>query len=319
MSTTTLSCDHHTGVTREDVAFSSDGQRCDGWLYRPPGPGPHPCVVLAHGIGGIRSAALPDFATRFAAAGFGALSFDYRHLGTSAGQPRGLIDIKRQRADFRAAIDVARRIDGIDHERIALWGTSFGGGHVLATAARDHRVAAAIIQNPFVDGPAAAGAAIRSAGRRHAYRLAWRAVRDKLRERRGGDPLRVDLAGPPGSMALMTTPDAVTGFEAILPADAVGFEPAVPARIVLQMRADRPVRRANLVACPLLVCICEGDVIVPPQSAIKVAENAPRGELRRYPIGHFDLFHNPWFDRVVADQIAFLRRTLGEPNTTGGE
>jgi uncharacterized protein len=319
MSTTTISCDRHTGVTREDVAFSSDGQRCDGWLYRPPDPGPYPCVVLAHGIGGIRSAALPDFATRFAAAGFAALTFDYRYLGTSEGQPRGLIDIKRQRADFRAAIDLARRLDGIGHERIALWGTSFGGGHVLAIASRDHRLAAAIIQNPFVDGPAAAAAAIRSASRVHAYRLAWRAVRDKLRGRRGRDPLRVELAGPPGSVAMMTTPDAVAGFESILPADPVGFEPAVPARIVLQMRADRPARRANLVACPLLVCACDHDVIAPPQSAIKVAKRAPHGELRRYPIGHFNLFHNPWFDRVVDDQIAFLHRTLGGPTTTGGE
>ena len=102
-------------------------------------------------------------------------------------------------------------------------------------------------------------------------------------------------------------------------ADPVGFEPAVPARIVLQMRADRPARRANLVACPLLVCVCERDVIAPPQPAINVAERAPRSELRRYPIGHFDLFRNPWFDRVVDAQIAFLRRTLGEPTTTRGE
>ncbi len=80
-----------------------------------------------------------------------------------------------------------------------------------------------------------------------------------------------------------------------------------------------PARRANLVACPLLVCVCERDVIAPPQPAITVTEQAPRGELRRYPIGHFNLFHKPWFDRVVDDQIAFLRRTLGAPTTTGGE
>ncbi len=276
-------------------------------------------MVLAHGIGGIRSAALPDFAMRFAAAGIAALTFDYRHLGSSEGEPRGLIDIRRQRVDYRAAIDLARRLDGIDPVRIALWGTSFGGGHVLAAAARDHRIAAAIIQNPFVDGPAAAAAAIRSAGRMHAYRLAWRAVRDTARARRGRDPIRVELAGPPGSLAMMTTPDAVAGFQSILPADPVGFEPAVPARIVLQMRADRPARRATLVACPLLVCVCEDDVIAPPQPAITVAEHAPRGQLRRYSIGHFDLFHSPWLDRVAEDQIAFLHRTLSGPTTTGGE
>lgn len=118
---------------------------------------------------------------------------------------------------------------------------------------------------------------------------------------------------------MMTTPDAVAGFASILPTDPVGFEPAVPARIVMQMRADRPARRANLVTCPLLVCVCERDVIAPPQPAITVAERAPSGELCCYPIGHFDLFHTPWFDRVVEDQIAFLRRTLLEPTTTRGE
>jgi dienelactone hydrolase len=313
MSTTTYCRDRDAGVVRRDVAFESDGQRCGGWLYLPTIRGPHPCVVLAHGIGGIRTAALPDFATRFAAAGIAALTFDYRHLGTSEGEPRGLIDIKQQRVDYRAAIDLARGLHEIDHRRIALWGTSFGGGHVLAIAASDHSIAAAVIQNPFVDGPAAAAAAIRSAGRMNTYRLAWRAVRDAVRARRGRDPLRVKLAGPPGTVATMTTPDAVAGFESILPADPIGFEPAVPARIVLQMRADRPGLRANLVTCPLLVCVCERDVIAPPQPAITVAQRAARGELRRYPIGHFDLFHTPWFDRVIDDQIAFLRRILLEP------
>jgi acetyl esterase/lipase len=204
-------------VVREDIGFDSGGQHCQGWLYRPPGAGWHPCVVLAHGIGGIRSAALPAFATRFAAAGIAALTFDYRRLGTSEGQPRGLIDIRRQRADLRAVLDLACRLDGVDRDRIALWGTSFGGGHVLATAAREHRIAAAIIQNPFVDGRAAAAAAMRSAGRLHAYRLAGRGICDEVRNRGGRDPLRVALAGPPGTVAMMTTPDAVAGFESILP------------------------------------------------------------------------------------------------------
>lgn len=315
VSTTLPFCGRGTGVVRENINFESGGQRCEGWLYRPTSPPPHPCVVLAHGIGGIRSAALPDFAIRFAAVGIAALTFDYRHLGTSAGEPRGLIDIRRQRADDRAAISLVRRFSGIDHDRIALWGTSFGGGHVLATAGRDHDIAAAIIQNPFVDGRAAAAAAIRYARRRHGYRMAWRGIRDNLRARCGREPLRIELAGAPGSMSMLTTPDAAVGFASIMPADPVGWEPTIPARIVLQMRADRPARRANLVSCPLLVSVCDGDAIAPPQPAIEVAKHAPRGELQRYPIGHFDLFNEPWIDRVVNDQIAFLRRTLLQPHT----
>lgn len=300
-------------VMREDVGFASGRERCDGWLYWPRTDRPSLCIVMAHGIGGIRSAALPKIATRFAAAGFAALTFDYRHLGTSQGTPRGLIDIRRQHADLRAALDYACGLDGIDTDRIALWGTSFGGGHVLATAAANPRIAAAIIQNPFVDGHAAVAAAIRSAGRVATLRLAVRALRDVMRARHGRSPVYVDLTGEPGSVALMTTPDAVAGFEAILPPDPLGWQPAVAPRIVLQLRADRPATTAAQVTCPLLVSVCNHDAIAPPVPAIRVAQRAPRGELRRYPIGHFDLFAGHWLDRVNADQIAFLHTTLGAP------
>lgn len=41
----------------------------------------------------------------------------------------------------------------IDPERIGIFGTSFGGGHAMAYAAKDKRVKAAISQCPFTSGP----------------------------------------------------------------------------------------------------------------------------------------------------------------------
>lgn len=297
-------------VRRDDVSFLSAGQLCDGWLYRPTGPGFHPCVVMAHGLGGVRGAVLPEIAERFAAAGIAALVFDYRHSGTSAGQPRGLVDIGKQREDYRAAVAFARCLRGIDADRIALWGTSFSGGHVLSVAAGDAGIAAAVIQNPYVDGRHTAAAAIRWAGRAGAARLAWKGLLDQVRGLVGREPHRVPLAGVPGTVALMTTSDAVAGYRSILRTNLTGWEPAIPARIVLRMRHDRPVLQAHRVACPLLVCVCEYDAISPASAAVRVADHARRAELRRYPIGHFDIFTSPWLDQVVADQIGFLRRTL---------
>ena len=92
-------------------------------------------MVLAHGFGGVKEARLDAYAERFAAAGYAALVFDYRHFGDSGGEPRLLIDIGRQQADWRAAIAFARALEGVDGERIALWGTSFSGGHVIELAA----------------------------------------------------------------------------------------------------------------------------------------------------------------------------------------
>jgi hypothetical protein len=54
----------------------------------------------------VRRARIDAYAERFAAAGLGALVFDYRHFGSSQGEPRQLLDIKKQQQDYEAALAV---------------------------------------------------------------------------------------------------------------------------------------------------------------------------------------------------------------------
>jgi hypothetical protein len=58
------------------------------------------------------------------------------------------------------------------------------------------------------------------------------------------------------------------------------------------------------------VCIADGDRLIPLKPALKVAHDAPRGELRRYPFGHFGMYFGDGFERGAADQAEFLRRHL---------
>ena len=140
------------GRERVDVRIPSHGEELAAYLYRPSdGDDPVPCVVMAHGFSATRDDGLPDYAEAFADAGFAVLLFDYRHFGASTGLPRQLLDIGRQQDDYRAAVQWARRADGIDPDRIALWGSSFSGGHVLTVAAADPRIAAVIAQAPYTD------------------------------------------------------------------------------------------------------------------------------------------------------------------------
>ncbi|MFX5701388.1 alpha/beta hydrolase, partial [Acinetobacter baumannii] len=74
------------------------------------------------------------------------LVFDYRYFGDSEGQPRQLLDIKSQLEDWKAAIAYARSLPNIDKNKIILWGSSFSGGHVLATAAQDANICAVVSQ-----------------------------------------------------------------------------------------------------------------------------------------------------------------------------
>jgi uncharacterized protein len=289
---------------RSDVSFDSDGERCAAWLYRPERASA--CVVLAHGWTGVREQRLDAYAERFAAAGLAALVFDYRHFGASGGEPRSLLDIARQLADWRAAIDYARRLEGIDPERIALWGSSFSGGHVLELAAEDPRTAAVVAQVPFVDG----FANLLRLGPRHALRLTLEGLRDQAGALAGRPPHMLASVGPPGSSAVMNSPDAEPGFRALNP-PGLQWPNEAAARIALRVGAYRPIRKVTRIACPILFVLAEDDVVTPPDLAAKAAARAPRAEVRRYPGGHFDPYVGELFERVVSDETAFLVSHLG--------
>ena len=289
---------------RLEVHFPSCDAKCQAWLYLPEGPQPHPVIVMAHGLGGIRQMRLDAYAERFAAAGYACLVFDYRHFGASGGEPRQLLDIKLQLADWAAAIAYARSRADLDPARVVLWGTSFGGGHVIVAAARDGNVAATISQCPFTDGLAS----VLAMDPRTSVKVTARAVRDLIAAGLGRPPVMVPTAGPPGSAALMTAPDAVPGYLGLAggEARAAGFGNQVAARVVLNIVRHRPGRKAKKVRCPILFAVCETDSVAPAKATLRHARTAPRGEIRLYPAGHFDIYLGEPCERVVADQLAFL-------------
>lgn len=298
-------------MDRVDVRFPSGDDACAAWLYRPPDLERPPLVILAHGLGGVKEMRLDAYAERFLEAGLGALVFDYRNFGASGGEPRQLLDIERQLADWAAALAYARGLPDVDGERIALWGTSFSGGHVLEAAARDGksasttRVAAVVSQCPFTDGPASL-LEIRPST---TAKLTARGLRDLLAAVRGRPPVLIPLVGTPGSTALMTAPDAKPGYEALIPP---GFDhkEEVSARIGVRVGLYRPGRAARRIASPVLFCLCEADSVAPARTASRHAARAPRAEVKSYPCGHFDIYRGDHFERAVSDQTEFLVRHL---------
>jgi dienelactone hydrolase len=296
-------------LDREDVRFRSGDAECAGWLFRPEAAGGDAgCVVIAHGFGGVKEARLGAYAERFAAAGSAALVFDYRHFGDSGGEPRLLIDIRRQQADWRAAIAYARALEGVDGGRIALWGTSFSGGHVIELATEGDDYAAVIAQSPYTDGIAT----LRSAGLADNVRMSRAAIADVIGAAFGDPPRLMPVVAPPGHLAAMNSPDAEPGYLALFPPGYAWPNRFIP-RATLPLPGYRPVARAHKVRAPLLVQVMSDDAVTPPGPARKVAERAPRGELVEYEGGHFDIYVGEPFERAVGDQIAFLRRHLGEP------
>jgi pimeloyl-ACP methyl ester carboxylesterase len=292
---------------RRDVHFASGGARCHAWLYRPDREtSDGPVIVMGHGLGAVKTLRLAAFAERFHAAGYTCLVFDYRHFGDSEGEPRELLSIRRQREDWRAAIAFARSLPEVDADRVVAWGTSFGGGHVIATAAEDPRIAAAVVQCPFTDGLAS----VRQISLRAMARLSAAVVRDQFARLVGQPPVRVKVAARPGEAGLMDAPDVYPAVLALLEASGLteaDYRNEVPARIALEIPPDAPGRRTRDVRCPILFCVCDEDSVAPAKATLRHAANAPCGEVRYYQkTGHFDIYTGDRFDQVVTDQLAFL-------------
>ncbi|MCB0929445.1 MAG: alpha/beta hydrolase [Mycolicibacterium insubricum] len=295
--------------TRSDVTFLSAETICAAWLYAPAGEQPDvpaPIIVMAHGLGGVKEERLDAFAERFVEAGYACLVFDYRYFGASGGEPRQVLDVASQRADWKAAIAFARSLPTVDPDRVVVWGTSFGGGHSIVTAAQDKRVNAVIAQCPFTDGLASS----QTTGPIVAVKLTALALRDEIGARLGRPPVLVPMCGAPGSTALMNAPDAVAGIEAMIPDDASYSTDSkeVAARIALQIPRNFPGRHAKDVDCPLLVIVCERDTVAPAKQTKKHVAKAPKGEVTVYDAGHFDIYVGEWFERNVSDQLDFLAR-----------
>ena len=181
-----------------DVEFAADGRTLRGWLRLPGGDGPHPLVILAHGLGGLKEWTIPEVADAFVDAGIGAMTFDYRNFGDSDGLPREEVDHVGRIEDWQSAISYATTLHEIDHDRIGIWGTSLGGRDVLAVAAIDRRVACVVSQVPLILWTPPFGAWM--AGFGEDLEGYHRALADDRRARSlGQEPRYIAFASPEGS------------------------------------------------------------------------------------------------------------------------
>jgi dienelactone hydrolase len=159
------------GIATRGVEIWSDGTRLAGDLFWPESwkEGEKlPAIVLCHGWGGTKGHLNQVYAPAFAGQGYFVLAFDYRGWGESdsrlvvrgempkpdangevtvtAQAVRGLVSPVERIEDIRNAISWLELEPGVDRHRIGLWGTSHGGGNVVAVAALDRRVKAVCSQ-----------------------------------------------------------------------------------------------------------------------------------------------------------------------------
>ena len=302
----TMTIPNNSSAKRVTVQIpTSSGDAIEAWVYLPEGSGLHPAVVMAHGIGGIKAGGLAPFAERFREEGFAAIAFDYRNFGGSGGQPREVLSVPRQRADYSTVIGWAVEQPHIDPRQIIAWGTSFAGMHVLELAVSDNRLAAAVAQAPLTDGLAAA----MMSKPKNGTQLFGLALLDRVGSLFGRQPIYISGHGRPGDLSIGATPDGPFGEKLMTPKDGTPWHDRVAARSLLSFSWRRPVRRAASVRVSFLLVVPEADSIAPVPAALDVARKAPGAELFRSAGGHYDVYEGgASFADVLRTEVDFLHR-----------
>jgi pimeloyl-ACP methyl ester carboxylesterase len=293
-----------------EITFVSNGVTCSAWHFAVEESRPRPVVVMAHGFGGTKDSGLEPFAQRFGAAGIDVLSFDYRGFGASEGQPRQTLSIRRQIEDYHAAVEAAKLLAGVDPSRIALWGASFSGGHVLRVAAERNDIGAVIAMTPLTSGVAVSRAAVSSrSSRAMITSLRWTlsGVKSRLAVVRGRAPMMMPLVAPvgePGALAL------AGAYESYLSMAGPTWRNEIDCSIGLEVVGVRTSPSAKRLRCPLLVQIADFDQYVPADAVATTAAHG-RAQVHHYPCDHFDVWPgHEWFDKAATDQVAFAARAL---------
>lgn len=293
---------------RSTSSFRVDEKECAVTLRVPEGDGPFPAILMVHGWGGVQDALTLPFYEPFEQAGFAVMTFDYAGWGKSEGTPRNVINPWQREREVEGALEHLRAQPAIDRGRIVLWGTSFGGGHVVRVAAKHPELLGAITQVPMLDGMAA----VRAVPPLRMLRFGFSAVADLLRGKR--NPFYVPVVAPPGEWASMDRDGAAVamqnGLQDLLESEgpeAAVYDNRVAARSLLTMGAYRPFKSLKQVEVPILVVGATRDTVAPFVEKKIQALNNPNIQIEKLDANHFDPYFDPALSTNLGHQVAFLK------------
>jgi fermentation-respiration switch protein FrsA (DUF1100 family) len=305
--------------TSQSVRFAAAGLTLAGTLHLPDGSAaqPGPAVLIAGPSPQVKEQVPDTYAARLAAAGYPALTLDFRNFGESGGQPRLREDPAGKLADLRAATSFLAARPEVDPERIAIAGICAGAGYALAAAARDPRLAAFAGVAGFYPDPRNLRAVLGA----DAYRAALRqAIAVLEKEDLDGETAYLPHVAPAGGHAL------IQGGE---PYEFYGSPRAAVANYRNEITADTgytiltldTATAADLVTVPALIVHGRHDAACPAEQAAAVHDRlgGPK-QLVWLPtdthIGFYD--DETYLAPAIAALVGFLDRIFREnPVATG--
>ncbi|TLD05440.1 uncharacterized protein PgNI_09233 [Pyricularia grisea] len=299
-------------MKREDVEFkTSDGVSLRGWFYSSDliTDSKAPCIVLCIGLGGTKEMSVERFAEYFVAhLPVNCLLYDHRSWGASdtlPGCPRNEADPMVQSSDLSDAISYVSTLDRVDPQKIGIWGSSYGGGHCLYVGAVDKRVKLVLSQIPLVDGYATTERALPEAAREPSNA---HFAQDRLARAQGKEPQYIAVSSAdPATKALFNDQKCFDFFK-----EHVGkpyWDNRMTVKTVELSRGWVPAHLIDKISpTPLHMTVAIQDTVTPAEYALKAYNRAlePK-KLTLLNCDHFGPYSGPHFEKVVAEQAAFIK------------
>lgn len=308
---------------RKEVFFNSTNGDIHAWFYTPRFYlKKRPIVLLSHGLGGQKDMGLEPYCLKFLNAGFACLAIDYRTFGGSSSL-KGHANVRNWINPWMHVDDikhVVRSIENgqlgkaVDKNKIALWGTSFAGGHVLRVAAdfkKEGSIKAVISQVPHLDGRAASKRSAVKRGVLGTVRMAILALSDIVRSYLPGmSPVFVKIVGTTKETAYMNlSPTELSTYYAKHPSKYLGgWKNIAPARTAAILSLYNPIDAVKDVAVPILFVGATQDTLCPVEFVRLAAKRAmhPGSKLITVDSNHFGIYQGPNLEYVSTEMIRFL-------------
>jgi alpha-beta hydrolase superfamily lysophospholipase len=286
--------------------FVTEGDTCSAMLHVPEDADgeQRPGILMVGGWGSVQQALTHSFVSRFVAAGYAVMEFDFPGWGLSGGWPRQDINPwRRVRAANDALAHLKSQPQVIAH-RILVWGTSFGGGHVVDLVTQHPDLQGAIIQVPMLDGVAT----LRAVPFKRMLQIITLGIADLLKP---GGGVHLPTVVPHGEFGTMDRDRAWDALQLGLAAhDGAKYVNKVTARSTLTIGFYRPWTRLKDVHVPMLIVGATHDTVAP-FVADKIRRVAnPNLRVVEIDADHFDPYFEPCFPHALKPQLDFLKEVL---------
>lgn len=282
--------------------FLADGVSCSATLYIPEGllKKQLPAILMVGGWGSVQEALTSSFTNRFVAAGYAVMEFDYPGWGLSGGLPRQDINPWRRVKAADAALAHLKSLSQVNAHNITLWGTSFGGGHVVDLASQHPQLKGAIIQVPMLDGLTT----VRSVPFVKLIKFLSYGFADFVKP---GARIHIPTVSQEGAFGSMDRDEAWNALQLALEAhEGKEYDNRVTARSLLTMGFYRPWKRLKDVKVPMLIIGATRDTVAPfvPEKISRV--HNPLLKVIEMDADHFDPYFEPYFPEMLRYQLDFL-------------